>query len=420
LTPSRVGARLVDVKLPPLCLAALALTAAPQDWKPRSSDEVGVRYLVPGAWSFSSSREPRILAQGILRDDSLKPFPQMFIIHDRPTRPSTPAAFRKEVREAVEKEAIEFKAVEEREIALKGIPGFVLVFRFKSDKDAEKAVDMEGVRAGLLVAPRRYLLVDLNYPAAGSEKLRPLAEMTLARIEAFTPKEPDAARKGHEAFRPILEKWSAFPSAFSVEQRLDYDLGKKTVGAYVLKVKDDSVDGRPGYRVERSLTVDLDKDGKTEARSSGFLSCDLALQSVEISESTVGSDGTRYEYSASGSIQEGRAKLKRKILGEESQAAFDVPLGTVFFDFIEVVLLRLVEYGRSDFHLRTLSPYDVEPRSVRIECSDLQKIRVDGQRFDAYTLFVTWGSGAHQTYFVDGSKNILHMKNPPVYMKRSK
>lgn len=391
-----------------------------QDWKPRTLNEEGIRYVIPADWSFSSGREPRMLAQGILRDETLKPYPQMVLIHDRPSRPSTPAAFRKEVREAVEKNAIGFKVIEDRELAFKGRPGFLLVFGYKSDQDLEKAVDMEGVRGGLLIGPRRYVLVDINYPAAGAEKLRPLAESLLAGIDTFPPKEPDGVRKGLETFRQIREKWGAFPSAFAVEQKLDYDLGKKTVGTYLLKVQDGAIDGRPGYRVERSLVIDMDKDGKMEARSSGFLSCDMELQSVQVSEVTVAADGRRYEYEASATIKDGKLKGMRRILGEESEAAFDVPKETVFFDFVEVLLLRLVEYGKCDFHVPTVSPYDNETRSVRIECSDIQKIRVDGQRIDAYTLFVTGTGGTHTTYFIDGAKNILQMKNPPIYMKRPK
>lgn len=418
---AHVRARLVDVELSALFLTgAIALTALPQDWKPRASDEAGVRFAVPANWSFSSGREPRILAQGFLRDEALKPYPQMFVIHDRPSRPNTAAAFRREIREAVEKDAIGFRLIEERELSFKGYPAFLLVFGFKSDRDLEKAIDMEGIRAGMLLAPRRYVLVDMNYPASGAEKLRPLAETMLAGIDTFPPKEPDAVRKGLETYRQVLEKWAAFPSAFTVEQKLDYDLGKKTIGTYVLKVKDDSVDGRPGYRVERSLLIDIDKDGKTEARSSGFLSCDMALQRVEVTEVIIAADGKRYEYEASATIQDGKLRGRRKILGEVSEAAFEVPRETVFFDFVEVVLLRIVEYGKSDFHVRTISPYDLETRPARIECSDVQKLRIDGQRCDAYTLFVTGPSGGHTTYFVDGAKNILHMKNPPIFMKRPK
>ena len=401
-------------------LVFVALLAV-QDWKVKSFEDEGIRVSVPGDWTVgAASREPRLLVAATLRDEALKPAPLLLVLHDRVGRPGTLASFRKEVREAVEKDAIEFKLVEERDLKVKGWTGFAMVFTAKSDKTPEKAVELEGIRVGMLLAPRRYLLVDVTYPKSGSDKLQPIAEKIAQSVDLFEPKEPAAAKKGLEAFKPILEKWSAFPSAFSTDQKLDYDIGKKTVGTYTLSVKDDSVEGKPGYRMELKLAIDLEKEGKTESKSAGFVSCDLSLQIVEVSDTRVSAAGERFENSATATIRDGKVQVKRKILGEESEAAFDVPKGAILYDFLDVVLLRIIEYGRSDFHIRTLSAYDPDTRFIRIECSELQKIRIDGEKFDAYTLFVSKGDAPHVTYYIEGGRAILHMKNAPFYMKRAK
>jgi len=404
-------------------VTGLVFTAllAVQDWKAKSFEEDGIRISVPGDWTVGgASREPRLLVAAGIRDETLKPAPLLLVFHDRVGRPGTLTTFRKEVREAVEKDAIEFKLVEERDLKVKAWTGFVMVFTAKTDKTPEKAVELEGVRVGLLLAPRRYLLVDVTYPKTASDKLRPIAEKVAQTVDLFDPKEPAAAKKGVEAFKPILEKWSSFPSAFSTEQKLDYDIGKKTVGTYTLSVKDESVEGKPGYRLDQKLAIDLEKEGKTESKAAGFVACDLSLQILEVSDTRVSATGERFEYSATATIRDGKAQVKRKIQGEESAASFEVPKGTILYDFLDVILLRIIEYGRSDFHIRTLSVFDPDTRFLRIECSELQKIRIDGEKFDAHVIFVSKGDAPHVTYYIEGGRAILHMKNAPFYMKRAK
>lgn len=399
--------------------AALLLLLAPQEWTEKRFEEEGISVSSPKGWTTLTPKDARVLVYAVLKEEGLTPQPRLYVIHGRSAIPFTPSSLKGQIRADAEKGAIEFKLVEEFDLTAEGTKGFGLVYETMTEKEPEKAVKMEVSRLCSLPGTRRFVQVEVSYPAAAADRLRPLARQVMDRVRCFPRKEPSDFAKGLKASADLVDRLANFTTAFESGGELDWQVSSKTVGTFRYSIQE-AVEGEiQGYRIERTLAISQTDEGSMENTVRGFLSGDLKLQILEVRQKRTSKEGSE-EVFASARLEKGKISVKRGILGEVSETAYPVPDRTVFLDLVDILVLRVVEYDQCNLFVRAISPFDEETTPLKIECAGRQKVRTEDGRVEGMVVFVEKGDSAVVTFHVDDQRRLVWMKDGPITMKLKK
>lgn len=387
--------------------------------KTRAFPQEGLEVGCPEGWEPARSQLPGVVlrAVGPREGGDLPPVLQVF--HARKTDPTTFSRYRRDLRATAEK-CSGFKFIHEEDVVLGGRKAYCLTAVIEIARNGKNAVPVRMVRCGGLLAPRRHVLVEVISSPEDGNRFDALAKRVFGSIRTIErPLEP-REQKGLRAFSELLKKLGTDPAAFESESALGICFRGRPVGTYRVRTKSVEADGETGFEVETELIVDLGEEGKSRTTVTGFMDATLSTQRISMIKRIVDQAGEILKYRAHAALREGKVEVERTILGEKSSEELAVPKGTVFRSLLVPFLLRLVEHGRIDMHVRVLNAYDRSPVPVRIEVSKMERILIDKERRNGVVIFVTHPHRRHRTYIIGTNRELLQVKAVPFRMERRK
>ena len=361
-------------------LGALLVAAGPQEAAFESA-EYGIRLKIPRGWTVDATKQPRVILKLTLPGEHSFP-PELLLSEVVFSEYVTLGQYREQVRQFIQRTYREPRLLEDRECTAGGRPGFFFVTLSRTVNEAD-AVSCKGFIA---LQPARMLSVECVFPRAGQEEALKAYDALLAAVE-FIPRKPAAGtEEGLKRFAEEAPKLAPAEAGLVRKEELEYVLGERNIGSYVLDVSAGTREGAAGLEVKSVHLVDLGEEGKAEARVTGFLSNDLARQWVEVEDVRVGKDRRTQYFTAKGALAGGKVTVERRINGEKSSVEIKVPERTVFSELVEALQARLVPGAKSMMSVPSISAFENEAGHVRIQLEGKHEMRVDDKLVEVHVV----------------------------------
>jgi len=398
-----------------LVVAALcALPASAQDTDFESAD-FGIKMKIPKGWNIDATRQARVIlklnlpAEGVLKPEIL--------VYDAPfAEPMTLGQYKEQLRHYLQRAYKEPFMVEDRALSAGGRDGFVLGIQSRATNDAE----IVSYKALFMLSPRHFLGVDGVFPKGQAEALWKTFEDLIGTI-AFIPRRlpagtEDGLKKLDEALPKASEPWTP-PAA----EEISIFLGEKEVGSQTMTWKTATQNGAAGVELDLVTKIDVGDDGHSEARVKGFLSNDLATQSVELRESRAGKDKRMQSFTATATLSGGEVKVEGRINGEKSVSTFKAPARAVFSELVDLLQRRLLAAGKGFVMVPTVQAFDHDPVYLKIELAGPHQMKVDDQMVETQVVYQARDDGALVTFWYDAERRLSRITSSaqgPVFRKK--
>lgn len=393
-----------------------AVPAAAQDTTDFESADYGIRLKIPKGWNIDATRQPRVILK--LNQASDGPVKPELLVYDAPfPDPITLGQYKEQLRHYVQRAYKDPWMVDDRAAKAGGREGFILGIQSKGVND----VDIVSYKGLFQSSPRRFTGIDAVIPKGQDQALSKVYEALLASVEFFPRRQPvgteDGLRQLGEAVAKMTEPWA--PPAGPEE--IQVFLGEKEIGLQTMSWKTASHEGAAGLELDMFTKIDLGDDGRSEARVKGFLSNDLTVQSVELSEIRSGKDKRVQSFTASATLSGGEVKVSSRINGEPVTASFKAPAKAVFSELMDTLQRRLLAVGKALVMVPTIQAFDFEPMTLKVELSGLNKMKVDDKMTEVYVLYQAREDGALVTYWYDSDRRLSRITSSaqgPVFKRK--
>jgi hypothetical protein len=393
-----------------------AVPAAAQDTTDFESADYGIRLKIPKGWNIDATRQARVILK--LNQPADGPVKPELLVYDAPfPDPITLGQYKEQLRHYVQRAYKEPWMIDDRAAKAGGRDGFVLGIQSKGVNDAE-IISYKGLFQS---SPRRFLGVDAVFTKGQEEAQAKVYESLLASIEFFPRRQPvgteDGLRQLGEAVAKMSEPWT--PPAGPEE--IQVLLGEKEIGTQTMTWRTATRDGAAGIELDMFTKIDLGDDGRSEARVKGFLSNDLATQSVDLSEIRAGKDKRVQSFTASALLSGGEVKVTGRINGEKVSYSFKAPPKAVFSELMDTLQRRLLAVGKALVMVPTIQAFDFDPMTLKVELSGLNKMKVDDKMTEVYVLYQAREDGALVTYWYDSDRRLSRITSSaqgPVFKRK--
>lgn len=391
-----------------------ALSAGGQDSDFESAD-YGLKIKIPKGWNIDATRQARVIlklnqpAEGTVKPELL--------VYDAPFGdPLTLGQYKEQLRHYIQRAYRDPWMVDDRAVKAGGRDGFLLAIESRATDDS----DIVSYKAVFALSPRHFIGVDGVFPKAKSEALTKVYEAMLATVEFIPRRKPvgaeDGVKKLEEALGKLTEPWT--PPA---SDEIQIFLGEKQIGTQTLVWKRGTRSGAGGIELDQFTKIDLGDDGRSEARIRGFLSDDLSLQSVELSEIRSGKDKRVQSFTASATMTNAEVRVEGRINGERMQATFQAPARAVFSELMDALQRRLSATGKGLVMVPSVQAFDHEPLYLKVELGGTHKMRVDDQTLEVQVVYQAREDGALVTYWYDAERRLTRITSSaqgPVFKRK--
>jgi hypothetical protein len=379
------------------------------------SADYGIKLKIPKGWNIDATRQARVILKlNLPGEAAVKP---ELLVHDAPfPDPITLPQYKEQLRHYLQRAYKEPWMLDDRPIKVGGRDGFVLSLSSKSTSDAD-IVSHKGL---IMISPRHFLGVDGVFPKAQQEELLKVYDTLLSTIEFIPRRQPvgaeDGVKKLGEALDKLTEPWTP-PGADDIS----IFLGEKEIGTQTIVLRAATQGGAAGLDLDMFTKIDLGDDGRSEARITGFLSNDLATQSIQLSEIRVGKDKRVQSFTASAALSGGELKIDGRINGERATWAFKAPARAVFSEFMDPLQRRLLGAGKGFVMVPTVQAFDHDPMILKLELGGAHKMRVDDQTVEVQVVYQAREDGALVTYWYDADRRLTRITSSsqgPVFKRK--
>lgn len=398
-----------------LVFCCVAGPAAGQDSNFESAD-YGVRLKIPAGWDIDATRQQRVILKLNQAVDALVK-PELLVYEAPFAEPITVAQYKEQLRHFVQRAFKEPWMRDDRPATAAGKQGFILEVESKGTGDA----DLVSIKGVFQVSPRRMIGIDGVFPRAQAEALAKVYEAFLATVEFIPRKTPAGAEEGLRSFEQAFPKL-ALPSALTKPEaeELGIFMGDKRVGTYTVGLKPAVRGTSEGLEVQAYTKIELGEDGRVETRINGFLSNDLAHQTVELAESKVGKEKRAQNFTSLVTLSNGEVRCDRRINGEKSEARFSVPPRSVLSELAEALLARLTGPEKGVFSVRSVGAFENEPGIIKIEVTGAHKMKTGEDTRDVTVSFLQREDGSLLTYWHDTDRRTMRVTlgNQSLVIKR--
>lgn len=391
-----------------------ALSAGVQDSDFESAD-YGLKIKIPKGWNIDATRQARVIlklnqpAEGTVKPELL--------VYDAPFGdPLTLGQYKEQLRHYIQRAYRDPWMVDDRAAKAGGRDGFLLAIESRATDDSE----IVSYKAVFALSPRHFIGVDGVFPKARSEALTKVYEAMLATVEFIPRRKPvgaeDGVKKLEEALGKLTEPWT--PPA---SDEIQIFLGEKQIGTQTMVWKRGTRSGAGGIELDQFTKIDLGDDGRSEARIRGFLSDDLSLQSVELSEIRAGKDKRVQSFTASATMTNAEVRVEGRINGERMQATFQAPARAVFSELMDALQRRLSATGKGLVMVPSVQAFDHEPLYLKVELGGTHKMRVDDQTLEVQVVYQAREDGALVTYWYDAERRLTRITSSaqgPVFKRK--
>jgi len=226
----------------------------------------------------------------------------------------------------------------------------------------------------------------------------------------------DGLKKLEETLQKLTEPWTPPPM-----EEISIFMGEKEIGSQTMAWKAGAQGGAAGIELDMFTKIDLGDDGRSEARVKGFLSNDLATQSVAVSEIRVGKDKRVQSFTASASLSGGEVAVDARINGEKMASKFKAPARAVFSELMDLLQRRLTASGKGFVMVPTVQAFDHDPVVLKVELGGPHKMRVDDQTIEVQVVYQAREDGALVTYWYDGERRLSRITSSsqgPVFKRK--
>jgi hypothetical protein len=379
------------------------------------SADYGIKVKIPKGWNIDATRQARVILKlNQAAEGSVKP---ELLIYDAPfSDPMTLGQYKEQLRHYLQRAYKDPWMVEDRAAKAGGKEGFILGIQSRATNDAE-LVSYKGI---FEISPRHFLGVDGVFPKAQNEALSKIYDGLLAAVEFIPRRQPigteDGLKQLDEAVKKLTEPWTP-PAA----EEISIFLGEKEIGSQTMAWKTATQGGAAGIELDLFTRIDLGDDGRSEARVKGFLSNDLATQSVELSEIRAGKDKRVQSFTASASLSGGEVRVSGRINGEKTDKTFKAPARAVFSELMDLLQRRLLAIGKGFVMVPTVQAFDHDPVTLKVEIGGLHKMRVDEQTVEVNVVYQAREDGALVTYWYDADRRLFRITSSaqgPVFKRK--
>lgn len=367
------------------------------------SPDYGLRLKIPPGWNVESTRQARVILKLVRAGDAVVK-PEILVYELVSADPLTLPQYKEQLRHYIQRSFKNPRMLDDRAAACGSRPGFVLAVSSKGVNDAD-LVSLKGV---FEMSPRRLLGVDGTFPSGPQEEELGKAYAALLEAVEFVPRRaPLGLDAGMRQLERALETIVKTPSRPGRKEELEILMGDKTIGTYSVETGPASRNGAGGIEMDASTRIDVGEDGRVESRVRGFLSDDLAVQSVSTEELKTGKDKRVQSFSASVTLESGILKAERRINGERTVASFPVRPRTVLTEITDLLQLRLLDCEKGLVALPVVGAFDNEPGHVKIEHTGLNKMKdKDGAMNEVHVVFLQREEGTLVTYWYDPDRRL--------------
>ncbi len=360
----------------------------------------------PPGWVRRPPRAPEVLR--LTTAEGVKPACELTVTPLRTPSPTPAPSFGAQATDHVKQKFPGAKVVEGKETSVGGRPSYRLVF-----EDARALYVKTAVRRTNL----EYYLVDAAMGMPEKPELRKEADK-------------DAA-----AFREAVEKsvatFKIVPAALTADERAAHARGLEFLRSASLrpelmgeqwqamhlqskKIGHQRVSLSPaggGYALEFDVVSDFGEGGRDASVVRGRFSPDGRSQKLDV-ERTQENKKERWQYRASVTVENGKAKAVRNLNGFAEETSFDVEEGVLFDDVAAVLRRALILAGKGNYLLKTLSPFEDEPDFEFLEVYAKEPVELDGRRLEAFTVLSRVDRGRSVAYYYDSEARFLRRGGP--------
>lgn len=370
----------------------VALLLSLQEPKFESAD-YGVRLRIPPGWNIDGTRQPRVILK-ITSGGEYLVRPEI-LVHEIPLQePITLGQYKEILRHQIQRLYKEPRMLDDRQGEAGGRGGFCLEVLSKGTTEAD-VVSIKGV---FQRSPRRMIGVDGVFPAGKEAELRKVYEAVLASLELIPRRKPEGLDASVRDVEETLKSRPGPPSA-QPAQELGIFTGDKQVGTYRVEIRGATRGAVAGEELITKTKIELGEDGRIETSVTGFLSNDLATQSVEVVEIKVSKEKRTQNFWSKVSLSGGEVIAERRINGEPLAARYPVPHGTVLSELVEALQARLLGPQKKLFLLPMAGAFEDEPGLVKIELGGLNKMKEGETTSEVYVSHLVRDEGAVMTYW---------------------
>lgn len=397
-----------------LAALAAACPCAAQDSDFESAD-FGVKVKIPKGWNIDATRQARVILKlNLSAEGPVKP---ELLIYDAPfSDPMTLGQYKEQLRHYLQRAYKDPWMTDDRAAKAAGKDGFILGIQSRATNDSE-IVSYKGLFA---ISPRHFLGVDGVFPKGQAEELTKAYEGLLGSLELIPRRLPigteDGLKQLGEMLQKLTEPWVPPPT-----EDIVILLGEKEIGLQTMVWKSAAQAGSPGVELDVFTKVDLGEDGHSEARVRGFLSNDLATQSVALSELRAGKDKRVQSFTATATLSGGEVRVDGRINGEKSTAVFKVPEHAVFSELMDLLQRRLAAAGKGLVMVPTIQAFDHDPVYLKLELGGSHKMRVDDQTIEVQVVYQARDDGSLVTYWYDSERRLSRITSSaqgPVFKRK--
>jgi hypothetical protein len=391
--------------------------AAPQG-EPFESADYGIRLNIPPGWTIDASREPRIILR-LKRAGDFPVKPELLIFEVRPPEPVTLSQHKESVRQFIQRAYREPRILDDRPISISGKPGFLFTLTSRGTNEVTALL----YRGVVQLSAYRLIAVDGIFPQAQADTLSRAYEDLLARIQFLPRRIPTGAEEGLKALADLAPKLKPWAAADARLDEMEIVANEKVVGTYTLSMNAGKRGAVTGVTLESTYTVDLgEQQGKVETRVFGFLSDDLAVQSVTFEEVKTDKERRTQSFSATAALAGGEVVSAHTINGEKNSVKIKTPDRTIFYELLPALQVRLLSHPKSTLFVPVVSAFENEVGHSKLETSGSIKIKEADREFDGQASALLRDDGALMTSIFDAKRTLLRVSvsGQPFVLRRKK
>jgi hypothetical protein len=391
--------------------------AAPVQEQVFESADYGIRLKIPQGWNIDATRQQRVLLKLNQAVDSLIK-PELMVYEAPFSDPITLGQYREQLRHFLQRAYKEPRMLDDRPATAGGKPGFILAIGSRGANDTE-VVSFKGI---FELSPRRMLGVDGVFPKGKEEELLKVYDKLLASIELFPRKSPAGTEEEVKRFAEAVPKLAAKPAPAARKDEMEISSGGRSIGTYTFSMGPSTQGAVHGIEVETDYRIDLGEEGRIEVRVKGFMTHDLAHQTVHVEDVRTSKDKRTQNFTADVTLKDGEVRSERRINGEKSAAQFKLAGPAVLSELAEALQVRMLDLGKNLVSAPSVPAFENETGTVKLEVSGLHKMKADDEMTEINVSFLVREDGLFVTYWYDGAGRLIRITHPnqSLVMKRKK